>query len=716
MKHKRHLLKRPVSAILAVALLCTHLWACAWQFPNRILIDSDNTLLKAPVSDFFAELKNIPLEGADRYRAILSKQPAEDKVRRTRGSASNRTLDQDLADLRRALADSNVSTEQIDPIARDYRQHREAVMFFKAKLRSWAKMSFKGPQDFNEPKPTLKADPIPRQVPKQFRLYAEGAYHYSLGQKDRARQLWKSVLDLPANERKYRSTWAAFMLAKSAPATEEACQWYDYIFELMNQGFYDSLGLGLTGIGDKGRIALNRKDYAQAIKLYLLQFHLGDPTAGPSLQATAGSVLSDQSTQQMLARIAADKTARRVITAYIASRGGPFAYVQKGQGDKWLQAAESAGLGIIADAGRLAMIAYQGGNMDIAERWTRFGTEDDFAAQWIAAKILLRKGNVNQAAERLAGVCRSFAPAVDPHPKYGSGNYLSRWNRPFVIDPAAKNARGELGILLLSQSQYAQALDVLLAGGLWTDAAYVAEYVLQPDELKHYADSVWPEINSQDTDTRKTASEWIRTNIRYLLARRLTRIGRWKEARSYYPQHLRERLDIYVNAIRAGHDESLSAADRAANLWKAARIARHEGLQLLATEAEPDWFAFSGNFQRPAVSKIRLKSDKAKIAPASNDERDRISRHRAEPDKRWHYRHTAAGHAWRAAELMPDESDETAKVLCIAGSWLKREDPDAADRFYKALVRRCGKTRIGKEADKLRWFPKISEERYQPLK
>ena len=56
---------------------------------------------------------------------------------------------------------------------------------------------------------------------------------------------------------------------------------------------------------------------------------------------------------------------------------------------------------------------------------------------------------------------------------------------------------------------------------------------------------------------------------------------------------------------------------------------------------------------------------------------------------------------------MPDNLDETARVLCITGSWLKDRDPQAADRFYKTLVRRCGRTQLGKEAGKLRWFPKI---------
>ena len=36
---------------------------------------------------------------------------------------------------------------------------------------------------------------------------------------------------------------------------------------------------------------------------------------------------------------------------------------------------------------------------------------------------------------------------------------------------------------------------------------------------------------------------------------------------------------------------------------------------------------------------------------------------------------------------MPNNSDETARVLCTAGAWLKMRDPETADIFYKALVK-----------------------------
>jgi len=69
---------------------------------------------------------------------------------------------------------------------------------------------------------------------------------------------------------------------------------------------------------------------------------------------------------------------------------------------------------------------------------------------------------------------------------------------------------------------------------------------------------------------------------------------------------------------------------------------------------------------------------------------------------------------WQGAALMPDNVDATAYALCEAGIWLKNRDPNAADRFYKALVIRCGKTALGKKADERRWFPELPQEHLPP--
>ena len=145
-------------------------------------------------------------------------------------------------------------------------------------------------------------------------------------------------------------------------------------------------------------------------------------------------------------------------------------------------------------------------------------------------------------------------------------------------------------------------------------------------------------------------------------------------------------------------------------MWEAAQLARYKGMELMGTEVEPDWYSLDkGDFELEASSEIRAKPSAAEVVPPTSDERRRLARH-SEPRKRFHYRYMATDLAWEAAELMPNESDETAKVLCEAGSWLKKRDPRAADRFYKALVRRCGSTSLGKKAAELKWFPKLRDD------
>ena len=58
--------------------------------------------------------------------------------------------------------------------------------------------------------------------------------------------------------------------------------------------------------------------------------------------------------------------------------------------------------------------------------------------------------------------------------------------------------------------------------------------------------------------------------------------------------------------------------------------------------------------------------------------------------------------------MKPDDDEQTAVVLATAGSWLKNRDPDSADRFYKALVRRNPSVPLAHEADLRRWFPAVT--------
>ena len=90
--------------------------------------------------------------------------------------------------------------------------------------------------------------------------------------------------------------------------------------------------------------------------------------------------------------------------------------------------------------------------------------------------------------------------------------------------------------------------------------------------------------------------------------------------------------------------------------------------------------------------------------PVTKEEKKRLQATKLVVERRYHYRHVAAGLAWKAAALLPDNSPEAADVLNTAGNWLKAKHEKQADRFYQAIEKRCPKTEIGKQAVAKHWF------------
>jgi hypothetical protein len=181
------------------------------------------------------------------------------------------------------------------------------------------------------------------------------------------------------------------------------------------------------------------------------------------------------------------------------------------------------------------------------------------------------------------------------------------------------------------------------------------------------------------------------------------------------PGPLLKVFDAYYAEYRRGHDYHISKGERAAELWEAARIHRRRGMELFGSEAAPDWSFYDGQYELSDIGGVRGGTDltgygvdeKFARTPwlprVSAAEIGRYARQRPIPNARFHYRYVAAELAWQAAKLRPP-NEETAEMLCTAGGWLKDRDPKAADRFYQELVGRCGKTALGIEGEKRRWF------------
>jgi hypothetical protein len=684
--------------------------ACGPWFPNNMLDRGDAAVLVAPVADFHHELERMQLT-PPRFHAVTSTN-----------SFADETLQAELADLRAALHESGKSSNDVERIVLNHLEQRARLQKFVSAFTAWKDSAPEvwENEQYQRGKPAGPPPPFPALsvvdgLPGEFADYFTGAIAWNnpaMTDKTAARTAWEKILQRPPEERRYKSTWAAFMLGRSWETEDpkKARDYYQQVRALAGQDFPDPAGLAAASIGWEARLALRANEFETAIDLYLQQYAAGGPGASVSLRIAVASAID--AGPKALAPLALNPQAHRVVTAYLISQHG-VGDIQTSpdrQGVKtWLEAVEQANVKDIESAEQFALAAYQADEMELAIRWiNRAGNSP--TAQWLTAKLLLRVGKVAKATEILSHIVDSF-PTEMPTNEPSQMSFAEG----LVVDddavPAGRHIRGELGALRLSRREYTQSLDLLLRGDFWEDAAYVADHVLTTDELKAYVDANWPAlppVSDEDKSEDETRFERLTSQIRYLLARRLARESHIADARPYYPAEWLPQANELMQALTSGWDESLPGDQRAKALAAAAFIARTNGMELLGTEVGPDWHIYGGNFEGSVTADDRTNQDA--VVVASPDELKRNEESKTEPDKRFHYRYQAAVLGWEAAKLMPNNSDETARILCISGSWLKARDPEMADIFYKSLVRRCRKTAIGAKADKIRWFPELDDD------
>ena len=706
---------------------------CGPDFPNWLLANGDQAVLIAPEGNFAAELASMSL-GRARVRAI----PPDSNQ-----DYAKQSTESELADLRNALKQAGTLDSEASRICVEHERQRRQLAEFIEVQQIWKKSHLddpKQPQSWDEEAHASNTVVFNvwavEGLPDEFADYFEGfiAWH-NPAQMDKqvARSAWERLLGRPETQRRYKSTWATFMLGKSWEEAdpEKAVSLFRHVRELVRQGYRDTLGLAAASLGLEAKICLQQANYEAAIELYLDQMASGDPTAANSLATAAAKALTSGSGSLCL--LAKNPRSQKVITAYVISRRQDNSVYRSKSSENeeetfgtesattiWLKAVEQAQIKDVESAEALALAAYRANEMALASRWIA-RSQNSPVAQWLRAKLLLRDGKLQIAAALLAKISQQF-PII--HEGINAPAPISRKDTLTVAgddfsyyrNSAERQIHGELGVLHLACGDYVQALDSLLNAGFWMDAAYVADRVLTVDELKTYVDRFWPAATAdQVVEEQKlfagseVCPSILREQIRYLLARRLTRELRGDQAREYYPEAWVGTFDQLAANLRSGWNETLEARERAMALFQAARIMRANGMELVGTEVAPDWHYHLGEYEQGVTGEDRGTNPLAVVVRPLKDELRRAADHGADPNLRFHYRYQAASLAWEAAKLLPDNDDLTAFVLWQGGSFVKSRDPKYADLFYKALVRRNRKTVLGAEADRQRWFPIIDD-------
>ena len=566
------------------------------------------------------------------------------------------------------------------------------------------------------------------RVPDEFRFYLRATQSYYCEDYEHAIAWWSRILTLPEPERRYRTTWAIFMIGKAYLHVDprSAILFFRETRVRATEGFPDPLNLAEASVGWQAKAELCLGHFFEAAAGYCAN---GDALSQRWVveRALGLPVIDD--------RFFTDPgVCEQVLTVLERKRFDPD--TTKRIYDQVARLAPDATNGL---PGRLAHRMYRQGNLDAAEKWIELTPSDDPNGRWVRSKLLLREGNVDEAMQLLRALAREFPAFTASVPVEDDFGDITN---PFLDD---------LGVLELGRGNFVEALDCMARGGFFPDVAYVAEAVLTPGELQTYlkvhADDA--ALHERKDPERKNDPMSVYDLLSWIYARRVARDGKWSEAAKYYPDGIvspRTRwysttrdgepvADIVERVMELQHPQGPRATRGETSMDLAFAIRQH-GMELMGTECAPDWGLTAGiltshlNSRGTTMSRIRYADDVSElearfnyripqeqrrpipkvlltILRASESEVERYRRSRPVPDKQFHYRYVASNIMWEAASLLPDNDLRTAQALLIGGTWIEKRDPKPADRFYKALVRRCRKLTIGQEADTLRWFPSV---------
>lgn len=398
-------------AVALLLLIAPRAVACGPFFPNNML-DRSDAVYDAPTADFARELERMALV------------PTRFQAKEPQGTYAEQTQEAELADLEVALKKSKRPAEETARVIAAHRVQRNRLHQFLADRETWRTSgewvwtdegSHRAQPD--RPPPGFPEFAATESLPGEFADYFEGAaawHNPALANKALAREAWARLLERPAAERKFKSTWAAFMLGRSweGEDADKAVDYFQQVRSLAKRGFADSLGLAAASLGLEARIRFHEGVYTQAIALYLEQLGTGDLTAVGSLRTVATEALEQP---EELRGLAKDGKSQRVITAYLISRHRPVWHEEMEESPaqpddtttRWLAAVEAAGVRDVDSAEKLALAAYRAGDFDAAQRWIK-RAPGSAVAEWLQAKLFLRAGKVPQAAALLAKVSRSL--------------------------------------------------------------------------------------------------------------------------------------------------------------------------------------------------------------------------------------------------------------------------------------------------------------------
>lgn len=649
----------PLVPLIAAALLIPlSSQACGPDFPNRLLLNRDGTLLYMPEGNFAFETsrlvavdKQLPLWKAptpETPAKPMPLSPQEQAVNQMRASKTVEEADainaQGLSDAARLYTLGAVAFAAEDPRAAEYFQ--QVLALPAASQGDWG----------------LRAQ-------------------YSLG---------RVLMDDRGTLENADGSTAPVTKHPEKAQLDKAIAAFQQVIDQVKNGTADPDQLALSSLGQQARIHLWQGEIAPAVQLYAQQAAQGDSDGGLSLQYVS-SYLINPAHLDSLKQVIHDPLVQQLVTIELFARSsnlqmaGSTAERSKQTIDQILTLLNESVQSGFAGSDRLAALAYRSGQYPMAASLLK-NAGDSGLAWWLRAKMALRDGNIKTATAAYAKAAAAFPSDESWGPQYDE-NFASE-----MIVPECRVA-GEQAILALNRGDYLQAMELMYRGkeNYWADIADIAERVLTIDELKNFVDKHAPApttplkpIKPDEYNGQVLTPE---IHLRELLARRMMRAGRYQEAINYFAiPNYGQAAQEFADRLKVAQDKTGDKTTRAEAYYQAAALLRSQGLEFTGYEMTPDYAIYGAGYSYlgDAFNTSELKA-KSWISTA---EAVRAAKSLPEADNRFlHYRWQAVALAQKAADLLPPKSQAYAAVLCNAASWVIARDAKTGRALYQRYTK-----------------------------
>lgn len=648
------------SLITAALVMPLSSQACGPDFPNRLLVDRNATLLSMPEGNFaFESNRLVPVD----KQLPLWKEPAP--------AAPPKPMP--LSPEQQAIAQLRATHTVEQAVAVNAQGLSDAARLYTLGAVAFATEDPRAAEYFQQ------VLALPAAGQGEWGLRAQ----YSLG------RILMNDHGTPDNE---SGSAAPPVTHPEKTQLEQALASFQRVIDQVKAGEADPDQLALSSLGQQARIHLWLGEIVPAVQLYAQQAAQGDTGGGLSLQYISSYLINPEHLE-VLKQAIHDPLVQQLVTIELFARSSNLQMAENNSGGTGSKQIINQTLTLLNESvksgftgsDRLAALAYRSGQYAMATTLLK-NAGDGGLAWWLRAKMALRDGDVNAATAAYVKAAAAF-PSDESWGQQRNDDFT-----PEMIMPDCR-VSGEQAILALNRGDYLQAMDLMYRGkeNYWADVADIAERVLTLDELKGFVDKHAPApatplkpVNPNEYNGQQITPD---VQLRELLARRMMRAGHYQQAVSYFDiPNYRQAAQEFADRLKAAQDKTADKTVRAEAYYQAAALLRSQGLEFTGYEMTPDYSIYGAGYSYLGDAfNTQNVQHKSWISTA---EAARASKSLPATDNRFlHYRWQAVDLAQKAADLLPQKSQAYAAVLCNAAGWVIARDAKTGQALYQRYIR-----------------------------